>query len=147
MPARIARASQNDFEAEHRARNAFDRAVILLDNVVEVFYLRNLYRYFAVLDQLLQCGLVFAALLRRNLVGHSVVLVAFSRKRLAAAASPLAANRKLTLWPRWSTALYRYFQAPLILMYVSSILQLGPTARLCLRKALSSNGETGSPSG
>ena len=73
MPARIARASQNDFEAEHRARNAFDRAVILLDNVVEVFDLPNRNWDIAFLVQLLQRCLVGAALVHRYLVGHSVV--------------------------------------------------------------------------
>ena len=72
MPARIARRSKR-FEAEHWPRDAFDRAVILLDNVVEIFDLPNRDRYFAFLVQLLQRCLVGAALVHRYLVGHSVV--------------------------------------------------------------------------
>src|ERR1700712_355964 len=73
-------------------------------------------------------------------LGTVLCRMAFSKKRLAAAASRLAVNRKSTVWPCLSTALYRYFQAPLTLIYVSSILQLVPTACLCFRKAFSSNG-------
>jgi hypothetical protein len=60
-------------ETEHRPRDAFDRAVILLDNVVEVFDLPNPDRYVAFLVQLLQRCLVGAALVHRYLVRHSVV--------------------------------------------------------------------------
>jgi hypothetical protein len=72
MPARIARRSKR-FEAQHRPRDTFDRAVILLDNVVEIFDLPNRDRYFAFLVQLLHRCLVGAALVHRYLVGHSVV--------------------------------------------------------------------------
>jgi hypothetical protein len=61
------------FETRHRPRDAFDRAVILLDNVVEIFNLPNPDRYFAFLVQLLQRCLVSAALVHRYLVGHRVV--------------------------------------------------------------------------
>jgi hypothetical protein len=72
MPARIARRSKRS-ETEPRPRDAFDRAVILLDNVVEVFDLPNVDRYFAFLVQLLQRCLVGAALVHRYFVRRSVV--------------------------------------------------------------------------
>lgn len=72
MPARIARRSKR-FETEHRPRDAFDRTVILLDNVVEIFDLPNRDRYFAFLVQLPQRCLVGAALVHRDLARHSIV--------------------------------------------------------------------------
>jgi hypothetical protein len=72
MPARIARRSKR-FETEHRPRDTFDRTMILLDHVIEVFDLPNRDRDFAFLVQLHQCCLVGAALVHRYLVGHSVV--------------------------------------------------------------------------
>src|SRR6185437_7092719 len=47
--------------------------------------------------------------------------IAFTRKRLAAAVSRLAINRKSIVWPVESRARYRYRSSPLILIYVSSI--------------------------
>ena len=68
------RASRSKrFEAEHRPRDAFDRAVILLDNVVEIFDFLDLDRYLAFLVQLLQRCLASAALVHRYLIRHSVV--------------------------------------------------------------------------
>jgi hypothetical protein len=61
------------FETKHRPRDPFDRAVILLDDVIEIFDLPNCDRHFAVLVQLLQRCLVGPALIHRYLVRHSVV--------------------------------------------------------------------------
>ena len=80
------------FETGHGPRDAFDRAVILLDNVVEVFDPPNRDRYVAFLVQLLQSCLVGV-----TLSGTVLCRMAFSKKRLAAAASRFAVNRKSTV--------------------------------------------------
>lgn len=61
------------FETEHRPRDAFDRAVILLDNVVKVLDLPNRNWDFAFHVQLLQRCLVSATLVHYYLVRHCVV--------------------------------------------------------------------------
>src|SRR5450830_1894562 len=72
--------------------------------------------------------------------GTPLGCMALAKKRMAAALSRLAVRRKSTVLPSLSTARYRYFQIPLTLMYVSSIRQLTPTGRLCLRKTFSRAG-------
>jgi hypothetical protein len=72
MPARIARRSKR-FVAEHRPRDAFDRAVIMFDKVVEVFHLPNRDRHFALLIQMPQRCLIGAAFVHRYLIRHSAV--------------------------------------------------------------------------
>jgi hypothetical protein len=57
-------------KTEHRLREAFDRAVILLDNVIGVFDLPDRDRCIPFLVQLLQRCLVGAALVHRYLVQH-----------------------------------------------------------------------------
>jgi hypothetical protein len=69
--------SSTRFETEHRPRNTFAHAVILLDNVVEIFDLPNRDRHFAFLVPLRQRCLAGAALVHRYLVGHSVVPYGF----------------------------------------------------------------------
>ena len=53
------------------------------------------------------------------------------KKRLAAAASRLAESRKSIVWPRLSTARYRYVQRPFTFTYVSSTRQEPLLGRRC----------------
>ena len=61
--------------------------------------------------------------------------MALRKNPAAALRSRLAVSRKSTLWSALSTVLCKYFHVPLILTYVSSILQLVPAGRLRNRKA------------
>jgi len=73
-------------EAEHRPRDEFDRAVILRDNVVEIFDLPVLDRYLAFLVQLPSAAWLAPLLSMVTLSGTVLCRMAFSKKRLAAAA-------------------------------------------------------------
>jgi hypothetical protein len=111
--------------------------MILLHDIVEILDLPDLDRNGAFCVRLVERSFVSAALSIVTVSGLALFRMALSRKRLAAAASRLAVNRKSTASPCLSTALYRYFEMPLTLMYVSSIRQLVPTACLCFPKAFS----------
>ena len=122
--------------------------MVLLDNVVEVFALAD-HDLGAMLPiVVLDSGVVRAALVDVDDLGKAVVLLFLTarvKKRRAARRSRLAVSKKSTVFPCLSTARYQYRSSPRILMYVSSNLQLLPTApmphlRFRLRKASSSTG-------
>src|ERR1017187_10285197 len=80
-----------------------------------------------------------------TILGRRLFLTARVKKRCAARRSRLAVSKKSTVFPCLSTARYQYRSSPRILMYVSSNLQLLPTApkprlRFRLRNASSSTG-------
>ena len=92
------------FETEHGSGDAFDGAVILLDDIVEVFDLTNLHRNFLVFDDLVDGCFIGAALVHghflRNLIGTHGLL----ENRMRAFLSRLAVSRKSTVLPALSTA-------------------------------------------
>ncbi len=83
------------FETEYRPRDAFDRTVILLANVVEIFDLPNCDRHCAILVQLNQRCLVGAALVHRYLVGYRVVPHGFFEEALGGACIPLGSQQEV----------------------------------------------------
>ena len=88
-----------------------------LDDVVEIFDLANDDLNFPAVIDVVDRRLVVAPLLSIvTFSGAPFSRMALSKKRLAAALSRLAVNRKSTVLPLLSIARYRYFQTPLTLM-------------------------------
>ena len=61
-------------KAEHRARHAFDGAMVLFDEVIEVLDLRHDDGYFLISDDLIDRRFIGAALLRRDFFRHAIIL-------------------------------------------------------------------------
>jgi hypothetical protein len=92
-----------EFEAQHRPGRALDSAVVLLDNVVDVFDLpRGDLGSQGDVD-LVDRGLVCAALVYGDFLRQTVRTRAFSKKHLAAAMSHCAVSRKSKAFPILST--------------------------------------------
>ncbi len=68
------------FKAEHRTRHPFDAAVILLNDIVQVFTLADLDACAMIVIHLLQARVVRATLINIDQAGFSVLVNRFLQK-------------------------------------------------------------------
>lgn len=116
--------------------------MVLLNQVVQVFALpdRDDVFFWFVSVERGQGGRVGATFIDSDHLGFAMMTNSLAKETQRSGGVPPGGQQEVDGWPAVSTARYRYFHWPLIMMSVSSMRHRRPTVRLCRRNALSSNG-------